>query len=192
MTADREIQFLDSYSASTAVVPEVITRLMGDLGAMKFPQMEIDEIIIAVDEALTNAIQGTLKKQEGLSHGAQDLCRSITVWYRITPEFFDATIIDHGCGLDILKSLKIIPDRASRDYHDQVQNYARDAAHKKIRLTVNGREIALKGIGAGIKIIIAFMDSISIDLFDRKDVLSSAVSEFTDGTILTITRKRRY
>ncbi|TAL32935.1 MAG: hypothetical protein EPN93_14795 [Spirochaetes bacterium] len=192
MTADREIQFLDSYNAGTAVVPEVVTRLIADLTAMKFPQMEIDEIIIAVDEALTNAIQGTLKKQEGVSVCAQNLCRSITVRYRITPEFFDATFIDHGCGLDILKSLKIIPDQASRDYYDQIMSYSSDVEHKKVRLTVNGKEVVLKGIGAGIKIIIAFMDTITIDLFDKKDVLSSSVSELTDGTILTITRKRRY
>jgi len=50
----------------------------------------------------------------------------------------------------------------------------------------------LKGIGAGLKIMTAFMDSITIDLIDKEKFISNSISDFTDGTILNMKRKRRY
>jgi len=44
----------------------------------------------------------------------------------------------------------------------------------------------------GLKVILAFMDSVSIDLIDKERVLANSVSEFTDGTILNLNRRRRY
>ena len=36
------------------------------------------------------------------------------------------------------------------------------------------------------------MDAVTIDLIDKEKVLSSSVSEHTDGTILNMKRKKRY
>ncbi len=187
----REIHFLDSYRADTAIVRDVLSRLTRDLRKMSFPDAEIDEIVISVDEALTNAIQTTIKKKDIITDSTEAR-REITVRYKISGEGFDATIIDSGGGLDILESLKIIPDVSAPDYHDQVVNYVTNTDLKKLKLTINGKEFSFKGIGAGLKIMLAFMDSITIDLIDRKKIVANSVSKFTDGTILNIRRQRRY
>jgi hypothetical protein len=57
---------------------------------------------------------------------------------------------------------------------------------------LNGTEIPLHGIGAGLKIILNFMDAVTIDLIDREKIVSTSVSENTDGTILNMKRKKRY
>jgi anti-sigma regulatory factor (Ser/Thr protein kinase) len=188
----KEINFLDSFSADTSTVREVLGRLAADLRQLACPQAEIDEILLSVDEALTNAIQMTIHQKKDIAASKPHVQREITVRYQITAEQFDATIIDSGGGFDILKSLKIIPDTASPDYHDQVINYVTDIDRKKIKLTINGKEVPFKGIGAGLKIMLAFMDSITIDLIDQKKVVANSVSETTDGTILNIKRRRRY
>lgn len=59
-----DIDFLNSYSANTSVVPEVIERLIGDLRKTRYTQDEIDEIVLSMDEAITNAIQETMKTNQ--------------------------------------------------------------------------------------------------------------------------------
>ena len=189
----KEINFLDSYSADTSIVPTVINSLMKNLENMEYPREEIDEIVLSMDEAITNAVQETIRKKDNDSalagHGER---REITIRYNITDSNFDATIIDHGRGLDIDSLVGVIPDSNSRDYHNQIIHYATESEKKKLTVRVNGKEIALKGIGAGLKIILAFMDNITIDLIDKKKIISDSVSEFTDGTILNLKRRRRY
>lgn len=189
----KEIHFLDSYTADTSVVPSVINTLVENLNQMGYPRVETDEIILSMDEAITNAVQETIRKKRS---AAECRCleerREITVRYNITEKDFNATIIDHGCGLDIESLIGIIPNSESRNYHDQIIRYATESEKKKITVRLNGKEIPLKGIGAGLKIILAFMDSVTIDLIDKQKILSDSVSEHTDGTILNLKRKRRY
>ncbi|RJP25453.1 MAG: hypothetical protein C4529_00845 [Deltaproteobacteria bacterium] len=190
----KEINFLDSYSADTSIVPAVINNLMKNLEVMEYPRDEIDEIVLSMDEAITNAVQETIRKKNHFTThvGAGGERREITIRYNITSSNFDATIIDHGRGLDIDSLVGIIPDSTSTDYHNQIIRYATESERKKLTVRVNGKEIALKGIGAGLKIILAFMDNITIDLIDKKKIISDSVSEFTDGTILNLKRRRRY
>ena len=188
----KEINYLDSFNADTSVVPTVIASLVNHLREMKYPREEIDEIILSMDEAITNAVQETIRKKDGTeTHGSHER-REITIRYNITDKDFDATIIDHGKGLDLQNIVGIIPDRDSHDYHDQIVRYATESEKKRITVRVNGKEITLKGIGAGFKIILAFMDTVTIDLIDKEKVISNSISEFTDGTILNLKRKRRY
>ncbi|MGL4368585.1 MAG: ATP-binding protein [Spirochaetota bacterium] len=187
----QEICFLDSFKADTSIVPEIIDRLIGDLHKIGYPQEEVDEIILSMDEAITNAVQETVSTlQKEYKYSFQN--REITVRYSIAHNEFDSTIIDHGKGLDINKMLSKIPDSQSTEYHDQIFDYVRNAETKRLKVRLNGKEIILNGIGAGLKIMLSFMDTVTIDLIDKKNIVSDAVSEFTDGTILNMKRIRRY
>ncbi len=190
----RDIDFLNSYAARTAVVPEVIERLISDLKKIKYTQDEIDEIVLSMDEAITNAVQETIRVNQALNRKAvhDDDHRDITVRYTISGDIFDATIIDHGKGLDIFNILYMTPQSGSSTYINQIISYATESEKRKITVRLNGQEIPLRGIGAGLKVILSFMDAITIDLIDREKILSRSVSENTDGTIFNMKRKRRY
>ena len=187
----QDICFLDSFRADTSIVPEIIDRLIKDLNKVEYPQEEIDEIILSMDEAITNAVQETVSTlQKEYMCSFQN--REITVRYSISPGEFDATIIDHGKGLDIQKMLSKIPDATAPSYHDQIFDYVKNSEMRRLKVRLNGTEILLNGIGAGLKIMLSFMDSVTIDLIDKKSIVSDFVSEFTDGTILNMKRIRRY
>lgn len=186
-----EVNFLNSYRADTSIVPDIISRLITDLQSMQFPKDEIDEIVLSMDEAITNAVQETIRKEEDIPLFLDPALREITVRYKIRTQGFDATIIDHGKGLDIKKMNTLIPCSSSLDYHDQVLHYANESEKHRLKVRLNGKEITLKGIGAGLRIMVAFMDSVSIDLIDTERVISDSVSACTDGTILNLARNRR-
>ncbi|TFH42526.1 MAG: ATP-binding protein [Chrysiogenales bacterium] len=186
-----EIDFLNSYSADTAVVPEVIDQLISDLRKSDYNRDEIDEIVLAMDEAVTNAVQETMKTYLDRYDGDDDR-RDITIRYTITSDLFDATVIDHGRGLDLFNILNLTPRCGSRTYLNEIDRYASESEKSKITVRLNGKEIPLRGIGAGLKIILNFMDAVTIDLIDKKKVLSRSVTEHTDGTIFNMKRKRRY
>lgn len=191
MKKNKEIAYLDSFHADTSIVPEVIGSLIADLHEMNYPQEEIDEIILSMDESITNAVQVTIdcdriRNEEYKNH-------NITIRYNINDDEFDATIIDHGTGLDFIKILGEIPDRNSDNYYEQVVSYATDEkSRSKLSVKINGEEVPLRGIGAGLKIILNFMDSVNIEYIDKKHIIASNVSETTDGTIFNIRRKKRY
>lgn len=190
MAKDNEIGFLDSFTASTSIVPEVIDRLMIDLIKMECPQEEIDEIILSMDESITNAVQVTMNCSDTYCDIPEK--RNITIRYTVSDTEFDATIIDHGTGLDFIKILSSTPDIHSRNYHDQIISYATESEKSKLSIKINGKIIPLRGIGAGLKIILSFMDSVSIEYIDKKTIIASNVTDSTDGTIFNIKRKRRY
>lgn len=190
MIKNREIAFLDSFTAGTSIVPEVIDHLLKDLQDMDYPREEIDEIILSMDESITNAIQITLECNKKARSAPET--RNITIRYTINENEFDATIIDHGTGLDFLKMFNTVPNNNACDYYDQIVTYATDSEKSRLTVKVNGEEIPLRGVGAGLKIILSFMDTVVIEYIDKKSVLSSSVSEDTDGTIFTMRRKRRY
>lgn len=189
-TKGQEIGFLDSYSADTSIIPQVIDKLITDLKKAGYSQEDIDEIVLSMDESVTNAVQETINKNKGRLPKTET--RDITIRYTINSSEFDATIIDHGKGLDLFNVLHAVPDRESNRYHDQIIIYATESERSKIKVRINGEEVPLKGIGAGLKIILHFMDAVTIDLIDKEKVLSSSISEHTDGTILNMKRKRRY
>jgi anti-sigma regulatory factor (Ser/Thr protein kinase) len=188
-----DIDFLNSYSANTAVVPEVIERLIDDLRKISYTQDDIDEIVLSMDEAITNAVQETMKTNENFRRRIEaDDRRDITIRYTISRDIFDATIIDHGKGLDIFNILHSTPQAGTTTYQNQIISYATESEKSKIKVRLNGEEIPLRGIGAGLKVILHFMDAITIDLIDKEKILSQSVSEHTDGTIFNMKRKRRY
>jgi len=184
-------KYIDSFSADTITVPTVINQLLTDLNELNYPHEEIEEIVLSMDEALTNAIQETIRKEHIYSIHYGPETRDITVMYIITMDEFEAVIIDQGKGLDLQESIKKTPDKTSSNYFDQIAKYS-SKAEKGLSVRVNGQQISLKGIGAGLKIMCAFMDSITIDLIDKEKMISDTVSKVTDGTILSMHRKRRY
>ena len=186
MLKDKEIAFLGSYAANTEIVPEIIDRLKIDLSKMKYSKEEIFEIVISMDETISNAIQATIENTKNLPE-----LLYIIIRYAVSETEFDATIIDHGTGFDFSQTLTMIPDSKSDNYHDQVMSYTISTEKLQSSIKINGREISLRGIGAGLKIILNFMDSVSIEYMDKKEIIASSVSESTDGTILNIKRKRR-
>lgn len=190
MLKNNEIGFLDSFTASTSIIPEVIDRLMKDLIKMDYYQDEIDEIILSMDESITNAVQVTLNCNDTSCNVPEQ--RNITIRYTLSEAEFDATIIDHGTGLDFIKILSSTPDITSKNYHDQIISYATESEKSRLSIKINGEVVPLRGIGAGLKIILSFMDTVTIEYIDKKTVLASNVTESTDGTIFTIKRKRRY
>jgi hypothetical protein len=190
MTKNKEISFLDSFTAGTSIVPEIIDRLMIDLNKMDYPQEEIDEIILSMDESITNAVQVTLNRNDSSTAVSEN--RKITIRYTAAENEFDASIIDHGTGLDFIKIISDTPNIHSTNYHDQIISYATESEKSKLTIKINGVEVPLRGIGAGLKIILSFMDSVLIEYIDKKTILSSNVTETTDGTIINIKRKRRY
>jgi len=190
MIKQKEIGFLDSYTASTAIVPVVIDRLIRDLGKMDYPQDEIDEIILSMDESITNAVQVTMNCNDTTAVIPEK--RNITIRYTVSKSEFDATIIDHGTGLDFIKILSTTPDIHSKNYHDQIISYATESEKSRLSIKINGESVPLRGIGAGLKIILSFMDSVSIEYIDKKSIIASNVTDSTDGTIFNIKRKRRY
>ncbi|HOO72082.1 MAG TPA: ATP-binding protein [Spirochaetota bacterium] len=189
---EKQIGYLDSFCADTEVVPQVINRLIFDLEKLGYPEDEIYEIVLSMDESITNAIQETLKKTRDCEEFDTIPKRNITIRYTVDARSFDATIIDHGKGLDIFNIIHSVPNSNSSEYLSQIVRYASESEQQKIRVRINGKEIALKGIGAGLKIILNFMDKVTIDLIDRQKVLATSVSEHTDGTIFNMKRKRRY
>lgn len=190
-TDHKEIHFLDSFQADTHIVRDIIDTLIQDLRHFPYTREEKDEIILAMDEAITNAVQETLFCHDSDSPQSRNP-NEITVRYRIGDGGFDATIIDHGKGLDLKKMLPVLPDKTAHDYKNQLYKYAQKADGAKLRVRLNGREIALNGIGAGLKIILTFMDSLTIDLIDKDSIITSDVRESTEGSILNMQRKRRY
>jgi anti-sigma regulatory factor (Ser/Thr protein kinase) len=189
---DKQRGYLDSFCADTEVVPRVISRLICDLEQLGYPEDEIYEIVLSMDESITNAIQETLKKNRDCEDSDLNPRRNITIRYTVDSRSFDATIIDHGKGLDIFNIINHVPNSNSTEYMNQIVRYATESERQKISVRINGKEIALKGIGAGLKIILNFMDKVTIDLIDRQKVLATSVSEHTDGTIFNMKRKRRY
>ena len=192
MSNNIDINFINSYPADTISVSNVIDCLITDLKNINVPQDELNEIVLAMDEAVTNAVQETLCKDISLSCNQEKTQRTITIRYHINNETFDATIIDHGNGLDIDKMIKKTPDIKSSQYEDQIYHYINTRGNTNLQITINGQEVLLNGIGAGLKIILSFMDSVKIDLIDKKQIVNNSITKFTDGTILNLTRKRRY
>jgi anti-sigma regulatory factor (Ser/Thr protein kinase) len=116
----QEIAFLDSFIAETSIVPRVIDRLISDLRQAGYAQGDIDEIVLSMDESITNAVQETINKNRSRSDMGDT--RDITIRYTISREAFDATIIDHGKGLDLFNIMKHLPDNESRNYHEQIRD----------------------------------------------------------------------
>ena len=168
----------------------MIYNLLSDLKYIGYPCEEIDLIFLSMYESITNAVQVTLNcKDDGC---VPPQSRNITIRYTINENEFDATIIDHGTGLDFFKIFSSTPDKNSTDYYDQIVTYATESEKSKLTVRINGEELPLRGIGAGLKIILSFMDNVTIEYIDKKKIISSNVSDTTDGTIFTMKRKRRY
>ena len=190
MDKKKEIGYLDSFAADLSIIAVVIDSLYLNLNKANYPQEDIDEIVLAMDESVTNAVQETIKKYTDVEDNKNR--RDITIRYLITENEFEATIIDHGNGLDLFNILNIVPDKDSQKYIEQINNYATESEKQKLIIRINGQPIPLRGIGAGLKIILKFMDLVSIDLIDKNTILSRSVTSSTDGTIFNLRRKKRY
>ena len=187
------IVFQDSFEADTKVLSFIIDKLFKDLDRAGYEEDEAQEIVVAVDEAITNAVLETIKTtgevEEDLSITFKmDKVKAIAVRWEISAEEFYATVIDHGSGLDLHAVEDRLPEASGHDYLNQVKEHQQKG---NIRLLLNGEEIELKRLGAGLKIMASFMDTIVIDLIDSKKTLSDKVATSTLGTILNLYRARR-
>jgi len=189
----KSIIFHDSFEADTKILAYLIDNLFRDLSTAKYNEEEAHEIVVAVDEAITNAILETIKAtgevDDNLSISLSSAkVKSIAVKWEITPTEFFATVIDHGAGLDLATIKNAVPQVSKDDYLGQVKKY-QDKCNLHMR--VNGIETEIKRLGAGLKIMASFMDAIFIDLIDSKNVISDKVEKSTTGTILNLYRHRR-
>jgi len=190
----QKTDFSHSYHASTAIVPEVIGRLISDLKNYGYAQPEIDEIVLSLDEAITNAIQVTLEinRENPEARDFADL-RDITIRYTVTDDTFDATVMDRGKGFNIFNILSSTPRIGSANYINQIISYASDSEQAKIKFRMNGEEVPLHGIGAGLKIILNFMDTVTIDFIgESREESPRPESEDANGTIFYMKRQKRY
>jgi len=192
----QSIEFQESFKADTRVLAYLIDKLFDDLKKAKYSEDEAQEIVVAVDEAVTNAILETIKASGDVDDDFSTELRaeilkntkSIAIRWIITPDDFHATVIDRGGGLDLEQINKEIPQVQDENYLEQVKNYEDNG---NIIVRFNGKNIRLKRLGAGLKIMQKFLDAVIIDLIDSKSILSETVSKNTVGTILNLYRKRR-
>ncbi|GEM_PF-152797 len=190
----KAVTFHESFEADTRILASIIDKLFEDLEHAGYSEEEGQEIVVAVDEAITNAVLETIKATgEVLDNFAVALkkgpLKMIAVKWEITDQDFTATVIDHGAGLDLDEVQQRTPQTGTGDYLNQVDDYQ----HKcNLRMRVNGESVELKRLGAGLKIMATFMDDIFIDLIDSCEIISSTVSHCTTGTILTLHRNRKH
>jgi anti-sigma regulatory factor (Ser/Thr protein kinase) len=185
-----EIHYIKTFNPETKFVPEVISDLKIDLEKSLFQEEDTMEIILAVDEAITNAIlesaksishKNPVKKDEYLTE------MTVTVSWSITDELFSFTVIDKGEGLDIDYMVGKTPSPAKTNFLENLQTYEKK---DNLTLRVNGNTVPVKRFGAGLKIMISFMDKITIDYIDRKVIVADKISQDTEGTILNMIRYR--
>ncbi|MDR2734657.1 MAG: ATP-binding protein [Spirochaetota bacterium] len=187
------IRFYDCFAADTNRLGFIIDRLYSDLAQAGYCDEEKNEIVTALDEAITNAIFETIREVGGI----QTFCpnariekspKAIVVSWKITPDDFSVSIADYGSGLDLNKQRDRIPKTDAADYLSQVQKYQQDC---NLSITVNGQAVELQRLGVGLKIITNLMDHTHITLFDQNDALPAPDSTAA-GTILALHRARRF
>lgn len=180
--------FYDVFTPETSSVGKMVDRLLQDLKECDLGDELVDEIVVAMDEAFTNAMLETVKTTgEMLDTYAIDPVsqtkKSITVIWEITHSAFSATIIDRGSGLSLEEVLAASPDPHDEHYVEQLADHQEK---NRVSVRVNGRPIEVKRLGAGMKIIMTYMDSLEIDLIDTETGLSGEKRALTVGTILNM------
>jgi anti-sigma regulatory factor (Ser/Thr protein kinase) len=182
------IQYIRSFGPETKFVPIVVADLEGDLAKTEIPQADAMEIVLAVDEALTNAILETARTK-GANHeqdkDSSQLENSVTVSWAIDSDRFSFTVIDQGEGLDLDIMIGNAPVPGESDYFEKVQEYEQK---DQLVLRINGKPVEVKRFGAGLKIILSFMDKITIDYIDKEAIVTKQLSGATQGTIMTMIR----
>lgn len=182
------IQYIRSFGPETKFVPIVVTDLEQDLSKAEISQADAMEIVLAVDEALTNAILETArsKRDEQEPNGdTSKLENSVTVSWAIDADRFSFTVIDQGEGLDLDIMIGNAPIPGQNDYFEKVREYEQK---DQLVLRVNGKPVEVKRFGAGLKIILSFMDRITIDYIDKEAIVTKQLSGATQGTIMTMIR----
>lgn len=184
-----KIEYLKSFGPETKFVPLVIEDLSKDLRHSSFLEHDIMEIIMAVDEALTNAILETAKSTQSITDSTkQELSdNSVSVRWSIDEDKFAFTVIDQGRGLDLDIMLGRVPVPKNKDYFETVQEYEKK---DQLLIRINGQPVEVKRFGAGLKIILSFMDLITIDYIDKEEIISKKISGATQGTIFNMIRFR--
>jgi len=189
---DAPILFYDCLESDTRLIAPLIDQLFNDLDQAGYCGDEASEIVTAFEEAVTNAMFETIKETGKM----QDILllakterppKIIVVIWKISQDFFTATIVDHGAGLDLKSQEENTPDISSKDYLKQVGEHQ----HKgNLHINVNGEAVVLKRLGMGLKIMTSLMDEVHITLIDPYEMVSKTVHSKTMGTILTLHRAR--
>ena len=189
---DSQIRYIRSFGPETKFVPAVIEELERDLQKADFTMDDAMEIVMAVDEALTNAILETARSKDNFLSKIKEALRldnSVTVSWAIDQDKFSFTVIDQGEGLDLGIMIGKVPVPGDVDYFEKVKNYEKK---DQLVLRINGKPVEVKRFGAGLKIILSFMDKITIDYIDKEAIVTKQLSGATQGTILTMIRYRDY
>lgn len=187
---DEPIRYIRSFGPETKFVPQVIGDLEADLDKAGFSFEDRMEVVMAVDEAMTNAILETARSKNSFITKIKEAFRlenSVTVSWSIDVDKFSFTVIDQGEGLDLEIMIGKTPAPGDKDYFDKVKHYEQK---DQLVLRINGKPVEVKRFGAGLKIILSFMDRITIDYIDKEAIVTKKLSGATQGTILSMIRYR--
>ncbi len=179
------IAYQESISPNPDVLSKVIDRLSRDLENAGVNKYEANDILVCLDEGLTNAVLETMKHTRKIKRNSYN-DRSIVVRWEIRPNAFFATIVDHGGGFNIRNISKALPEARQKDYMRQIEAYQQS---KEIKFKADGRNKNIKRFGAGLKIMTSLMDVIMVDLINTKKDLFKESSDDVSGTILNMYRR---
>lgn len=150
------ILFCGTLGADLKQVRPVLDRLAADLEQAQVGDETADEIQVAFDEALTNAVIETLRNNEAhTDHDPQH--RSILVNWEIQAGGFFATIVDCGGGIDLGRTMMGLPRFGSDRFEDDLE---RHQAANDVSFRHQGETRMVKRLGAGLRLMAAFMDSV--------------------------------
>jgi anti-anti-sigma factor len=192
---DSSIHYYDCLESDTRILSSLLDRLFDHLAQAGYCEEEANEIVVAFDEAVTNALFETIKETGEMvdillrtKEKEENPPKIVVVTWRITPDTFTATVIDHGSGLDLKSEEENAPDTNSENFLQQVSDHQ---VKSNLHVTINGEAVEFKRLGMGLKIMTNLMDSVHITLIDPHEAVSKTVNSQTMGTILTLRRARR-
>lgn len=139
-----------------------------------FPNSDIQQIELACDEAVTNAITANIKNQSKETI----ICR-----WKIEGLKFVLTILDYGKGIP---KEKLEDNEQPKSLKDLVDQFHKNQSENNI-LPFGGVEKKHKNMGQGLKIIKRLMDTVRI-LYHGKGAIVNDPKEITnvEGSILEI------
>ncbi|MCX8000323.1 MAG: ATP-binding protein [Leptospiraceae bacterium] len=150
------------------------TELTQSLAENHFPPSDIQQIELACDEAVTNAITANIKNKSK----EIIICR-----WKIEGTKFILTILDYGKGIPIEK---LEENEKPTSLKDLIEKFHKMQGQKSI-LPFGGVEKIHKNMGQGLKIIRKLMDTVRI-FYHGKDCIANDPKEISqiEGSILEI------
>jgi anti-sigma regulatory factor (Ser/Thr protein kinase) len=149
--------------------------LVCSLRENQFPFPDIQQIELACDEAVTNAITANIKNQSK---------ETIICKWKILNLKFVLTILDYGKGIPKEKLEDYEGPKNLKEYIEKVNQLQKENTNT---LPFGGKEKIHKNMGQGLKIIKRLMDAVKI-LYHNEEMVVSDPKETNniEGSILEI------